>query len=58
MQLLDPREEVRPDAALGVVGGALVRVLAVGEVELLLEDRREAAGNASRAASQDAIAAS
>ena len=33
VELLDAREQVRAGAALGVVGGALVRVLAVGEVD-------------------------
>ena len=41
VQLLDAGEQMRADAPLGVVGGALVRVLAVGEVEVLLEHRRE-----------------
>ena len=44
MQLLDPREEVTPDPALGVVGGALVRVLAVREVEHLVERDQERVG--------------
>ena len=38
LELLDPREEVRARAALGVVRRALVRVLAVGELEDALED--------------------
>ena len=41
VQLLDAGQEVGPDASLGVVGGALVRVLAVRELEVLLEHRRE-----------------
>ena len=41
VQLLDARQQVGADAALGVVGGALMRVLAVREVEVLLEDGRE-----------------
>src|SRR5439155_16648378 len=44
MQLLDAREEVAADAALGVVRGALVRVLAVGEVEHLVERDDERVG--------------
>ena len=37
LDLLDPCQEVGARAALRVVGGALVRVLAVGEVEVALE---------------------
>ena len=38
-ELLDAREQVAARARLGVVGGPLVRVLAVGEVALLPEGR-------------------
>ena len=41
MQLLDPREQVAPRALLGVVRGALVRVLAVRQVGDLLERGHE-----------------
>ena len=44
VQLLDAREEMAADAALGVVGGALVRVLAVREVEHLVERDDERVG--------------
>jgi hypothetical protein len=37
VELLDARQEVTPDAALGVVRRTLVRVLAVREVEDLVE---------------------
>ena len=41
MALLDHREQVQPGAPLGVVRGPLVRVLAVGELELLPEPGHE-----------------
>src|SRR6185503_796796 len=41
LELLDPSEEMRPRALLRVVGAPLVRVLAVGEVEVALEDGNE-----------------
>ena len=44
MQLLDAREQVRARSAVGVVRGALVRVLAVGEVEHLVECEHERLG--------------
>ncbi len=44
VQLLDLREQVAPGADLRVVGGALVRVLAVGEVERFLESRDQPVG--------------
>ena len=56
MQLLDAGEQVPARARLRVVGGALVRVLAVGEVALLPEGRDEPSGNDSRSANQTAIA--
>ena len=58
MQLFDAGEEVRPRAALGVVGGALMRVLAVREVEHLLQRDHVRSGNVSRSENQVAIAAS
>ena len=44
VQLLDAREQMRAAAALRVVRGALVRVLAVREVEHLLEREHERLG--------------
>ena len=47
MELLDHREQVQPGAALGVVRGPLMRVLAVGQLELLPEPRQNASGKRS-----------
>ena len=58
MQLLDAREEVAARAALGVVRGALVRVLAVGEVEHLVERDDERVGERLARENHVAIAAS
>ncbi len=44
MQLLDPREEMTARAALRVVRRALVRILAVREVEHLVEGDDERVG--------------
>ena len=41
VELLDTGEQVRPRAALRVVGGTLMRVLSVGELERLVERDRE-----------------
>src|SRR6478752_7192290 len=41
LELLDPSEEMRPRALLRVVGAPLVRVLAVREVHVALEDGNE-----------------
>ena len=58
MQLFDAGEEVRPGAALGVVRGALVRILPVGELDDLLERDQMGSGNVSRSENHVAIAAS
>ena len=58
MQLLDAREEVAADAPLGVVGGALVRVLAVARSCTLSSETTSESGNSSRALNHVAIAAS
>ena len=44
VELLDAREQVRASAPLGVVGGALVRILAVGEVVGPVEHRHDRLG--------------
>ena len=44
VQLLDAREQMPPRSRLGVEGGALVRVLSVGQVEHLLERQHERLG--------------
>ena len=59
VELLDAREQVRAGAALGVVGGLLVRVLAVGELERWSKTGHERSrGSPRRADSQPAIALS
>ena len=58
MQLLDAREQVRAHAALGVVRRTLMWVLAVGEVELLLEDWGEDGRERFASREPGAIAAS
>ena len=58
VQLLDPREEVAARAALGVVRGALVRVLAVARSSTLSSETTSESGNSSRALNHVAIAAS
>ena len=44
VQLLDARQQVRARAALGIIRRALMRVLAVGEVEHLVERDDERLG--------------